>query len=147
MATLRIVRCTGASFNSAAIDGVVRAGWQDAPVKRVGRSDGEVGNTSIDKTFHRVTGFVEIDSFSDAADGSGQPETLMSGTAGALVINWVAAGGTAKTITFDNVVFVGSSPARIGSGEEGGTTTRVQVQFIAKFVTADSGLADIITVA
>lgn len=147
MATLRIVRCTAASFGGTAITGVVQAGWQVNVMKKRGRSDGEAGDTSIDKTFHRYSGFVEIDMFSDAADGEGQPEELLTGTAGALVITWYAAGGTSKTTTFDNVVFTGTSAARIGEGAEDGNTTRVRVNFLGQFASGDATFASQLAVA
>ena len=142
MAALRIVRATtGTTFNSVAIAGVVQAGWALAPTRKRGRSDGEIGDTSIDKTFHRITGFVEVDNY------DGQPESLLTGVAHPLVIAWIAAGGTAKTTTIDNVLFTGTGPTRIAEGSEDGNTSRTRVNFVGLFAGGDATVSALFAVA
>lgn len=133
---LRIVRATGATFGGTTLEGITRAAWQISVVRKPGRSDGERGDTTVDKTFHRVTGWVETDDEIEAES------VLLTNALGALVINWRAAGGTAKTMTIGNgttsgVVFVGSQ-SRIAEGSEGGPTTRTRANFIGQFDASDT---------
>lgn len=137
---LRPVRVTGATFSARAssttVPGVTRAAWDEEAVRMLGRSSGERGNTTIDKTFHAVKGWIETDS-------EGEAENLCINTAGTLVLNWVAAGGTAKTTTFggvggSNIVFTGAGPTRIGDGSEAGPTTRTRVNFELQFDNTDT---------
>lgn len=102
----RIIRCTGASFGGTTIDGVIGVEFEESVIQRMGRSDGELGDTSADTIGRGFRGALLV-------NDEDVDITLGAGTTGVLVATLIIEGGTEYEMTVglsadgSGVVFTG----------------------------------------
>jgi len=125
----RIVSIDSATIDTVALDGVVSATFSEAVAERIGQSDGEFMETSVN-----IAGF--SGSGNILTDDHDNDLTVLDGGIKVLVITYKKAGGTTGTITIGaltpskyGVVFTAAQEVVYDIGESGGPTTRQQLDF------------------
>jgi hypothetical protein len=137
---MQIIRLTGATFygsgSGVAINGAVAVAFQVAPATRAGRSDGAMGDLSVDVSHEAVTGSLII-------DDDDEDLALLVGTIGGLKLSWVTQGGAAATTWIGResavgggVFFTGTGEMTLDQGEGDGPTIRTTLNFIGIFTSA-----------
>lgn len=126
----RIVSIKSATADGIPIDGVVSAAVSEELAERMGQSDGELFETSIDGTGFSGAGTI----FTDDHDND---LTLLTGNIVVIVLTYAKPGGTTGTVTIGSTtptkhgaVITGAQEVVYDIGESSGPTTRQQLDFV-----------------
>lgn len=130
-ATDNIIRITSATFGGTAIEGAVAvSGLGSAVAQRGGRSNAQIGLTSLDSTFKVGTCTIITDDENDldvlALTGTARLVLVGKKTGGGSITYSI---GSSTQTTPNGAIFTGSDDVVFNMGEDGGTSVRHALNF------------------